>query len=97
MTAVGEIRDSQLAKALVLESLATTRLALRGSAAWQQGVRVALEVASHGAPLLPVGFLADLAHVVTAPPTELPAAAPVGLQALPNQLFNEHFRQFVCL
>ncbi len=84
MTAAGEIRDSQLAKALVLESLATTRLALRGSAAWQQGVRAALEVASHGAPLLPVGFMADLAHVITSPPEELPATTFLGLQTLPS-------------
>lgn len=83
MTTAGEIRDSDLARALVLESLATTRLAQRGSATWQQGVRVALEVASHGAPLLPVGFLADLAHVLTAPVEELPAAPTLGMSTQP--------------
>lgn len=92
MTATGEIRDSQLARAIVLASLGATRLAQSGSATWHQGVRVALEVASHGAPLLPVGFLADLTHVMTAPVEELPAATALGAstQAAQVQRYEDY-------
>jgi hypothetical protein len=62
-----ELRNSHRAKTLVLQSLALARLAPRGSPAWLQGVRVAVELASSGAPLLAPGFLADVCHLLTAP------------------------------
>jgi hypothetical protein len=60
-----ELRDSNLAKAFVLQSLLQARLAARGSPAALAALRVAQELTAAGAPLLPLGFIADVVHLVT--------------------------------
>ena len=66
MSAVLEIRDPQLAKDYLLETWAISRADKLNSLRLTEALRVALELASEGQPVPPLGFLGDLLHALGA-------------------------------
>lgn len=66
MATIQEIRNSEQARAWLLAGLSLARAAPKDGAAQRQALRVALELVGSGSPLLPLGMVADVVHLMTA-------------------------------